>query len=190
MSARQRPVSTSALEIDDRAGYYGNLVWRPNPAATLNLFAYDNEGSKTGVTAGHEWAWATRFAEAGASVRLNPQTLVRVQAIHGETVMGYSSTEGIWVDDVFSSAYVAVTRDIGRTSLTGRLDSFRVTDKSTRTLDNNDENGWSAEAALRQDVGHGVNVVLEVLYVDSTRPSRPVAREDQTVVQTAVRWRF
>jgi hypothetical protein len=70
------------------------------------------------------------------------------------------------------------------------VDLFGVTDRSTRTLDNNDEHGWSATAAWRRDLNAHANVVLEALYIDSTRPSRPVPHEAQTVVQTALRLRF
>jgi hypothetical protein len=142
MEYKQRHATTNSLEIDNRTGVYGNLVWRPNPSTTLNLFTYDNEGDEVGVTPLVEWAWSTRFTEAGANVRLDPQTLFRAQAMRGETFMGYPSAEGIWVDVVFSSAYVSLTRDMGKTSATGRIDVFGVTDKTTRTLDNNDEHGW------------------------------------------------
>ena len=190
MEYRQRDATTSSIEIDKRTGFYGNLVWRPTPAATLNLFMYDNEGNKVGVTSLVEWAWATRFTEAGADIRLDPQTLLRAQAMRGETFMGFPSAEGIWVDVVFSSAYISLTREMGKTSATGRVDIFGVTDKTTRTLDNNDEHGWSVDAALRQDLGHNTNLVLEALYISSIRPSRPDVSQGQMVVQTAVRWRF
>ena len=104
MEYKQRDATTNSLEIDNRTGFYGDLVWRPTPAVTLNLFMYDNEGNKVGVTSLVEWAWATRFTEAGANVRLDPQTLLRAQAMRGETFMGFPSAEGIWVDVVFSSA--------------------------------------------------------------------------------------
>ena len=190
MEYMQRDATTNSLEIDNRAGVYGDLTWRPTPAATLNLFMYDNEGNRVGVTPLVEWAWSTRFTEAGANIRLDPQTLLRAQAMRGETFMGFPSAEGIWVDVVFSSAYVSLSRDMGKTSVTGRVDIFGMTDKSTRTLDNNDEHGWSVDGALRQDVGHNTNLVLEALYINSIRPSRPNVSQGQLVVQTAVRWRF
>lgn len=190
MTYKQRDATTNSLEIDNRTGFYGDLVWRPNSATTLNLFMYDNEGDRVGVTPLVEWAWSTRFTEAGANIRLDPNLLLRAQAMRGETFMGFPSAEGIWVDVVFSSAYASLTRDMGKTSITGRVDVFGVTDKTTRTLDNNDEHGWSVDAALRQDLGHNTNLVLEALYIESARPSRPNVDEGQMVVQTALRWRF
>jgi hypothetical protein len=190
MAVRQRDATTSSLEIDNRIGAYGGLTWRPTATATLNLFAYDNEGNRVGVTPLVEWAWATRFVEAGAKVRLGPKTLFRAQALRGETVMGFQSAEGVWVDTIFSSEYASLTHDLGKSEVTGRVDLFGVTDRSTRTLDNNDEHGWSATAAWRRDLNAHANVVLEALYIDSTRPSRPVPHEAQTVVQTALRLRF
>jgi hypothetical protein len=186
----QRDATTSSIEIDNKVGVYGGLTWRPTQAATLNLFTYNNEGNKVGVTPLFEWAWATRFTEAGAKFRLNPKTLFRAQALRGETEMGFQSPQGIWVDTIFSSEYVSLTRDLGQSEVTGRMDLFGVTDRSTRTLDNNDEHGWSTTAAWRRDLGAHVNVVLEALYIDSTRPSRPVPHEAQTVLQTALRVRF
>ena len=79
---------------------------------------------------------------------------------------------------------------MGKTSATGRIDIFGVTEKTTRTLDNNDEHGWSVDAALRQDLGHNTNLVLEALYINSIRPSRADISQGQLVVQTAIRWRF
>jgi hypothetical protein len=190
LAPRQRDATTSSIEIDNKVGVYGGLTWRLTPAATLNLFTYNNEGNKVGVTPLVEWAWATRFTEAGAKIRLSPKTLFRAQALRGETEFGFQSAQGIWVDTVFSSEYASLTRDLGKSEVTGRVDLFGVTDRSTRTLDNNDEHGWSATAAWRRDLNAHANVVLEALYVDSTRPSRPIPHEAQTVLQTALRLRF
>jgi hypothetical protein len=190
LAPMQRDTTTSSIRIDNKIGVYGGLTWRPSQTATLNLFAYDNEGNRVGVTPLVEWAWATRFIETGAKIRLDPKTLFRAQALRGETVMGFGSPQGVWVDTIFSSEYASLTRDLGKSEVTGRVDLFGVTDRSTRTLDNNDEHGWSATAAWRRDLNTHANVVLEALYIDSTRPSRPVPHEAQTVLQTALRLRF
>ena len=190
LTHRQRHATTSTLEIDNRVGYYASLTWRPSAGTTVHVLTYDNTGDKVGVTPLVEWAWATRFTEAGASVRMTPKTLFRAQAMRGETLMGFPTATGIWVDVLYSSAYASLTHDLDKSSITGRLDWFGTTDRTTRIIDNNDEHGWSATAAWRRDLPYNANLVLEAVYIDSTRPSRPVAHEEQAVVQTAVRWRF
>lgn len=190
MATRQWPKTSNILEIDNRTGVYGGVVWRGAGGAQVNLFAYDNEGDRTGVTPLMEWAWATRFVEAGASVPLNGKLRLKAQAMRGTTLMGYPGPQGIWVDVDFSSAYVSLTGDVGKSSLTGRIDTFGVTDKSTRTLDNSDEHGWAGTLAWRMPVSEQADVVVEGVLIDSTRPSRPKPKDTEATVQTALRWRF
>ena len=63
-----------------------------------------------------------------------------------------------------------------------------------QSLDNNDERGWALTADWRHPIGQHLAVLLEVLHVESDRPSRAyvsdAARQTQTMVQTALKLSF
>jgi hypothetical protein len=60
--------------------------------------------------------------------------------------------------------------------------------------DANDEHGWAATAGLRRPLTGWADLFFEAQHVQSTRPSRRLSREtprqNQTVLQTAVRLKF
>jgi hypothetical protein len=94
----------------------------------------------------------------------------------------------------FASAFVLAQRDIGEDTLSGRIDWFDTRDRTFQILDNNDEEGWALTGAWRHRLGPHANVIVEALHVASKRPSRArvreAARQDQTVLQTALRLSF
>jgi hypothetical protein len=192
MARRQGPATTPLREIDGATGYYARLEWRPVSKLTLDLFGYDNKGDRISVE-DREWSWETRFWNLGARLDLG-DTQTKAQVMHGETLMGYSNVNGVWIDAGFEAAYVSVTRALGPGGVTGRLDHFSVSDRTNKAVDNNSERGWSALAAYRWDVKPNTQVVFEALTVDSHRPDR--ARlglspdQRQTVLQTAYRRQF
>ena len=193
MAKRQAPYTTSIRELDGRAGVYGRLEWRATSRLALDVFAYDNNGDRTSVDNG-EWSWETRFVNLGLRFDPDDATHLRAQAMQGETLMGYSNANGIWVDVGFQATYLSVTRDLGPGSLTGRLDQFSTTDRTNKAVDDNAEHGWSALAAYRWDVRPDVHLVFEAMHIDSDRPERArlgeAPQQTQTVVQTALRYQF
>jgi hypothetical protein len=98
-------------EIDGATGYYARLEWRPVSKLTLDLFGYDNKGDRISVE-DREWSWETRFFNLGARLDLG-DTQTKAQVMHGETLMGYSNVNGVWIDAGFEAAYVSVTRALG-----------------------------------------------------------------------------
>jgi hypothetical protein len=193
MAKRQAPYTTSIRELDGRAGAYARLEWRASSRLALDAFAYDNNGDRTSVD-DREWSWETRFVNLGLRFDPDDATHVRAQAMQGETLMGYSNANGLWVDVGFQSAYLSVTRDLGPGSLTGRLDQFSTTDRTNKAVDDNAEHGWSALGAYRWDVRPDVHLVFEAMHIDSDRPERArlgeAPQQTQTVVQTALRYQF
>lgn len=192
MARRQGPATTPLREIDGATGYYARLEWRPVSKLTLDLFGYDNKGDRISVE-DREWSWETRFWNLGAHLDLG-DTQAKAQVMHGETLMGYSNVNGVWIDAGFEAAYVSVTRALGPGGMTGRLDHFSVSDRTNKAVDNNSERGWSALAAYRWDVKPNTQVVFEALTIDSHRPDRARLRlspdQRQTVLQTAYRRQF
>jgi hypothetical protein len=192
MARRQAPHTTPLLELDGRTGYYGRLEWRPDPRLAIDLFGYDNRGDRTSVE-DREWSWETRFWNLGAHLDLG-DIQAKAQVMRGETLMGYSNANGVWIDVGFEAAYVSATRALGPGSLTGRIDHFSISDRTNKAVDNNSEHGWSALAAYRWDVKPNAQVVFEALTIDSHRPDRTRLRlspdQRQAVLQTAYRRQF
>jgi hypothetical protein len=193
MTRRQAPFTTSVRELDGRAGVYARIEWRPSSRLALDAFAYDNNGDRTSVDNG-EWSWETRFGNLGVRFDLDDDTHIRAQAMQGETLMGYSNVNGVWIDVGFQALYASVTRTLGPGSVTARLDQFSTTDRTNKAVDDNAEHGWSGLAAYRWDVRPDVHLVFEALHISSDRPERArlgeTPRQTQTVVQTALRYLF
>ncbi|MHB8528701.1 MAG: hypothetical protein ACYC8V_04205 [Caulobacteraceae bacterium] len=184
----------STREIDHRLGYYARIDWRPNALLDINLFRYDNRGDKVGVTSDGQWAWATRFTEAGAALRLDEKTRVLTQAVVGRTQFGFETSQGLFADVGFRSVYALLSRDVGRSTLTGRIDLFATSDHAARTGESNAERGWALTAAYRYPISRHADVRLEALHIWSHRPSQALAgltpTQAQTVLQSSLRLSF
>jgi hypothetical protein len=195
----QPPETYSLREIDSRVGYYGRLEWRPPGRVRVNAFYYDNRGDLVGVDRDHQWAWATRFTNLGASWSPDEHTRILSQVMWGDTRMGFPTPRGVWFDVAFASAYALVSRDVGPGALSGRVDYFETTDRNFRPgVDETDhdwgETGWALTADYRWTLTPWANLLFEVAHVESNRPSRLEAGLDrfqtQTLVQSALRLSF
>ena len=182
------------LELDNRPGYYGRLDWRPPTSVRFNATYYDNGGNRIDVNR-LQWAWETRFLNLGAVWQPDEATRISAQAMNGQTLMGFRMEPlGVWVDLDFRSAYLLAQRRIGGGTISGRIDSFSIHDRSLRQLDDNSEHGWALTGAWRHPLAPHADLVLEALHVTSHRPARVLAHEDpvqdQTVLQSALRLSF
>jgi hypothetical protein len=181
-------------ELDGRPGYYGRLEWRPPAPVAFNVFFYDNGGNRTAVDSEHQWAWETRFFNAGLRWQVTDDVKVLAQAMNGETIMGYAMPGGRWFDMGFQSAYVLAARQFGDDTVSGRIDAFRTKDRTFRAIDDNQENGWAATASWRHRLAPHADLILEAQHVDSKRNARRLVGEDpkqtQTVLQSAIRFSF
>ena len=185
--------SRSVDELDGRPGVYAWAEWRSPYGVTANLFYYDNAGDRTTITDGN-WSWDTRFWNLGLRYAPDDRTEVLAQAMTGRTVTGFKTPVGWRVDANFDSAYVEVSRKLGRDQVTGRIDAFDVRDNTFVALDDNNERGWALTADWRHPLGEHLTVLMEVLHVASDRPARlyvgDPARQAQTMVQTALKIAF
>jgi hypothetical protein len=193
MSRRQDPFTEPSLEVDERIGYYARGEYQPSQSSTFHVFYYDNNGDRTGVTR-KQWAWDTRFVEAGARFWLDADTKITAQAMTGTTAFGFNvPPRGIWSDVDFSSAFASVTHRLGGDRATLRADWFEVKDKVV-PLDNNNERGWARTGAYRHKLTEYAQLMGEALYVDSARPSRALAalptKLGETTFQASLRVSF
>jgi hypothetical protein len=196
MRRKQAPITTPVLDLDNRAGWYGRLAWRPPAPLEIDAFHYDNRGNRTSVHA-VQWSWETQFTNVGLSWRPDPRLHIRAQALSGRTWMGYATPQ-TWVDVSFRAAYLMGTWAFGEgetpTAASLRLDAFDTKDHTWVIADDNNEHGWSATAGLRRPLAAWADLFVEGQRIESWRPSRALigesARQGQTVLQTAVRLKF
>lgn len=194
MQTRQANQTDPYYELDNRAGYYGRLEWRPPAPIAFNALYYDNVGNRIGVEK-LQWAWETRFLNVGAKWQPAEDLTVTAQAMKGETLMGYRFAGQIWLDMGFRSAFVLVQKHASETDVfSGRIDAFDTDDRTLVTLDNNNERGWAATAAWRHKLSDHASLILEAQHVDSRRPARALAglpaSRDQNVLQAGLRLGF
>ena len=117
------------------------------------------------------------------------------QAMTGRTVTGFVIPGKGWrVDADFDAAYLLGSRKLGKDLVTGRVDWFDVRDATFKALDDNDEHGWALTADWRHPFGDHLAVLVEVVHVESDRPSRAYVgdapQQSQTMVQTALKFAF
>lgn len=194
MTPRQAPTTIPVLELDNRAGWYGKLEWRPPAPVAVSALYYDNAGNRVAVERG-QWAWETRFVNLGVRWEPDARTTVLAQAMTGETLMGFRRWGSVWVDVGYSAAYVLVRRGVGEAdALTGRLDWFETEDRTLVQLDDNREQGWAATMAYRRRLHDHMDLILEAQHVSSDRAARAYGAvrpgQDQTGLSAALRFSF
>ena len=200
MVHRQPAYTASTAELDGRIGYYGRLDWKPPGRFAFNAFYYDNRGDKISVDSGLQWAWATRFWNFGASYDLDDNTRILSQVMTGQTLMGYPDYDTPeWINLRFTSAYVLATHSFGRSGITGRAEIFETSDRNFEPgvddpEDNRGEHGWALTGAYRYDLTRQARLMLEVLHVQSRRPSLAeqglAPFQGQTLLQSSIRLSF
>jgi len=195
ISHLQEHRTRSLLEIDDRAGFYARLGWRPPMPFGLSVFYYDNRGDPEAFTPAGQWGWRTRFWNIGFDADLGPHTRLVSQAMTGTTKMGFRTNDVIWVDTRFRSAYVLVTHAIGKGAITGRLELFETKERGSQMVpEDENEDGWALTAAGRWSITDSLTAFIEALHVRSDRGARRhiglSQGESQTVVQASLRFRL
>ena len=186
--------SRSIDEIDGRPGVYAWAEWRAPYGVTANVFYSDNAGDRTTMIDGN-WTWDTRFWNLGLRWAPDAKTELLAQAMTGRTVTGFVIPGKGWrLDAEFDSAYLLASRKFGKDLMTGRVDWFDVRDATFQGLDNNDERGWALTGDWRHPIGEHLAVLVEVVHVESNRPSRgyvgDTPQQAQTMVQTALKVAF
>lgn len=176
------PDGTSAApfrELDGRPGWYGRL----GGSLAKGLLEveggwWDNNGdpdarSREGTTT--RAVWSTRFQDAGARLRLGRFTVI------GHYLLGRTSS--IAFDRrYFHAWYALASARLGRWSLSGRYDDFRVYGW---------EEGYALTGAVQREVGLRQRMSLEYVHLLAT-PNlavRPASRKDQ-IAQLNYRFLF
>ncbi len=192
----QAHVAEPLRELDDRAGYYGKLEWRPDAPFMVTAFYYDNAGDETSRD-DFQTSWKTQFANIGVVAQLTHDTQLLAQAMTGSTAwIPLANGPVAKVDDVgFRSAYLLLDHTFGSQGLAARLDAFETTDENQAySLNSTPETGWSVTAAWRNQLNTSLMWMIEGVYIDSERASRGQVGADpqqsQLQVQTSLRLGF
>jgi len=192
----QAHVAEPLRELDDRAGYYGKLEWRPDAPFMVTAFYYDNAGDETSRD-DFQTSWKTQFANIGVVAQLTHDTQLLAQAMTGSTAwIPLANRPVAKVDDVgFRSAYLLLDHTFGSQGLAARLDAFETTDENQAySLNSTPETGWSLTAAWRNQLNTSLMWMIEGVYIDSERASRGQVGADpqqsQLQVQTSLRLGF
>lgn len=188
----QAPFTRPNDEIDDRAGFFGDLEWS-RAGHKVALSHYDNAGSRIGLRDG-QYAWETRFTQLAMRFVAPSGVEISAQGMIGQTQMGPSMPE-VAFDADFSSAFLMVSRSFGAGRLTARGETFRVRDNSFRASDDQDEDGWAATVAWVHSLAPHLQARSELLHVASRRDGLPqigvvATNQEETLAQLALRFAF
>ena len=177
-----------------RPGYYVKLSWQPPLPVRLEMLHYDNGSDPESVNAELEWGWRTRFDNLGLVADLSPFTQLRAQAMRGRALMGFEEEGRIWIDTRFRSAFALITQQLGKGSLSGRVEVFATRHHGSAITSNDDENGYAATIAVRRSLGEHASVFVEALRISSKHDARLrdalSSRQVQTQLQGAFRVRW
>jgi hypothetical protein len=191
---RQAPWDAPIREIDGRLGFYGGAALRAAGRLEVDALYYDNRGDPTAFD-GYQWAWETRFWNAGARLRLPAGFEVLGQFMSGETSTALRPSGVLWADVDYEAWYALGSFSHGPVRASVRYDDFSAVDRDLfKAQDDNDETGHAWTAALMVSAGRHLLLMAEWMRVDSDRPFRtdldlPVhARED--LVQVGARVSF
>jgi hypothetical protein len=185
------PLLDVAPGFAKRPGYYVKLAWRPPLPIRIEAFHYDNRAAPEALNADLEWGWHTRFNNLGLVARAGPATEIKAQAIRGTTVMGFVEGGSRWIDARFSSAFVLASHQVGKSHLTGRVETFRTRNSGSYVTSEDNEQGWAVTAAYRREISMNLDLSAELLHVHSNRDQRISSglrpRQNQSQLQLVAR---
>jgi len=175
-------------EIDGRAGVYAGLEGRYLDRVVVRVLRYDNRADPSAYDAASgEIAWQTRFTSAGLRAESARGWTLIVQYLDGDTTIVPGGTTLTWD---FRSAYALLAKRFGRSTLSARYDTFRVT---PRGFESGWQDGRALTAAYAFDADAHWRFALEWLRIVSDNYNRdelygldPHVRDTQ--LQLAVRY--
>ncbi|OUS39534.1 hypothetical protein A9R01_01215 ['Osedax' symbiont bacterium Rs2_46_30_T18] len=188
----QDSVSKPYLELDDRLGYLVQLDWRQHRKGHILFGYYDNRALPFIVENG-QYGWDTNFAYASAAWKLAPGLQLSAQYLAGTTLMQMPSGEDV-VNNSYSSAFVALSKQLDKHKFSVRVEEFSVTDRDQQVRDNNDEYGRAATVNYTYRLTKPWFLSAEYSVIKSNRPSREYlsqpAKLTEQQLQFAARYFF
>lgn len=175
-------------ELDGRLGYYAGANINFGTALELAALHYDNRADPKVVENG-QYGWRTRFDHVSAVVRPYGEWEVLMQAMRGDTLMGWNS---VALD--FQSWYALVSHPVGAGSLALRYDRFSTSEHDWLPQDPNNERGHGVALAYDWPLTEQLSLMTEALVVRSERAARlqigEAPRQTERSITASLRWRF
>ena len=173
----------------NRPGYYAKLVWQPPLPIRLELFRYDNRADPEAVNEDVEWGWRTHFNNLAIAAEIDG-TQIKAQAMTGRTRMGFREPVRRWIDMRFRSAFLLLSRPVGKVGLAARIEAFETRHRGGWWDEEYDEDGWAATFAAKREMGSFTGLI-ELIHVSSDNPAREQVslspRQQQTRLQADLR---
>lgn len=179
--AQQAPYTQPFNEKDGRLGYYVGAAWSDRNSRNLRVLYYDNRADPKEFSDG-EYGWYTQFHSVGGSIQFADGTELLGQALVGDSLMGLRPWTAVEIH--FRSAYLLLSRPIGKHRISLRADWFEVEDDDFFAEDDNNEKGWSFMASFITRPAEHHRLAFEILAIASDRPARAAMGFDTDIVET------
>jgi hypothetical protein len=171
---RQRADGTRPIaELDDRIGWNTRGRWQQGDAVLLQGAYLDNRGDRT-LERG-QYAWHTRFGQAGLELRLAKGLRLIAEAAQGKTGMGDVHQAHVDVD--FEVGYAMLTWGNDKARLTARFDRFRCVDRDG-TAEPNDDDGHAWTVAAFWLPRPQLRIGVEAVDLRAQRPAAAASGAD------------
>jgi hypothetical protein len=166
-----RPVD----ELGSRLGYLARARFTRPEALRVQAVFYDNRADRRLYSG--QYAWQTRFAQAGLEAKLGPEFTFLAEGAFGDTGMGPGQPGGPQVQVRFRTGYALVSWARGAWRLSGRVDGFDNDDRDG-TAEPDQESGWAWTAAAFWKPRDFMRVGLEYVSVRGDRPAAAFSGAD------------
>ena len=152
-------------DLDGRPGFALRARQNFVGGGRLNVYFTDNRGDRK--LHGDEYAWHTRFGILGFDQPFGDGWTVLGEWMRGRTDMGFGP--GPFVSFDFDAAYLAISRNVGLWSITGRAETFHINELDRSAAERNTQNGVGATIAVLRNSGDW-RLGVEAQYFDIVRP--------------------
>ena len=175
-------------EIDGRAGTYVGLEGRYLDRITVRALHYNNNADPAAYDAvADRHAWQTCFDTAGLRAETESGWTAIVQWMQGETYITPTTREFEWD---FRTAYLLLSKRIGKHTLSARYDDFTVAPVPPVTQGNQTGHGTTVD--YRYEWSAHWRLTLEWVQVRSGQSTRVVYGEapfvTENLLQLSARW--
>lgn len=161
-------------ELDRRIGWHARARYTREGRLRLQASYTDNRGDR--LLHRGQYAWRTRFAQAGLEANLGPDVIVIAEAALGDTGMGLPPPNPR-VDLRFRTAYALVSWSRGPFRVSGRVEGFDNEDRDG-VAEPDGEEGWALTGAAFWQAARFLRVGAEYVTVRAQRPAAAFSGAD------------
>ncbi len=173
--AAQRDDGTRPVdELEGRVGWQARARYSREGRIRVQAAFTDNRGDRA-LHRG-QYAWRTRFGQAGLEMNLGPDVTFVAEGALGETGMGLPAPN-MRVDLRFRTGYALLSWNRGPVRVSGRVEAFDNEDRDG-VAEPNEEDGWALTGAVFWQATRLLRVGAEYLTVRAQRPAAAFSGAD------------